>query len=45
MRGLRGRRYIVHPIGEGGGGMVDGLEGVDVLGFLEIVGAKIQGSA
>ena len=45
VRALRGRRYIIHPIGEGLGGMVDGLEEVDVLGFLEIVGAKIQGSA
>jgi hypothetical protein len=27
------------------GGMVDGLKEVDVLGFLEIVGAKIQGCA
>jgi hypothetical protein len=42
---MRGRRYIVHPIGEGGAGTVVGLEEVDVLGFLEIVGAKIRASS
>jgi hypothetical protein len=45
VREMRGRRYIVHPIGEGDGRIVDGLEEVDVLGFLEIVGAKIRDSS
>lgn len=45
VRVLRGRRYIVHPIGEGRGDLWDDLEEVDVLGFLGIVGSKIGGSA
>ena len=45
VRVLRGRRYIVHPIGEGRGELGDGLEEVDVLDFLGIVGSKIGGSA
>ena len=45
VRVLRGRRYIVHPIGEGRGDLGDDLKEVDVLGFLEIVGSKIRGSA
>jgi hypothetical protein len=45
VREMRGRRYIIHPIGEGDGGMDDGLEEVDVLGFLEIVGNKIANFA
>jgi len=42
---MRGRRYIIYPIGQGVGEIVDGLEEVDVLGFLEIIGNKIRGSA
>ena len=45
VREMRGRRYIIHPAGEGGAGTVDGLEEVDVLSFLAIVGAKIRGSS
>ena len=45
VRSLRGQRYIIHPIGEGGGGVLDGLKEVDVLGFLEIVGNKIASFA
>jgi hypothetical protein len=45
VRSLNGTRFISLPIGKGGGGMVHGLEEVDVLGFLEIIGTNIRGSA